>query len=115
MIDKIISDFLEQGEKVAKYRQAVELLKQSGFFDFIRKFGYPDILDHGNNAQSMALQAGISHGFQRAVTHMEFFYEMYALKQKPTTAVPSFGAEKIVIKDKLLTKEELEKIKGGKI
>lgn len=115
MIIKIIDDFLEQGEKVVKYQQALKLLKEAGFLDLLRKFGYPNIIDGGNNPHAMAVEAARSHGFQNAVTHLEFFMEMYAFKNKAKSLSPTFGAEHVLIKEKLMTKEELEKIKGGTI
>lgn len=112
MLEKIIDEFLEQGDKVAKYRQALQLLKEAGFIELLRKFGYPQIIDSGNNPTAMAVEAGISHGYQRAVSHLEFFYEMYALKKKVTEVRPSFGAEKILLKEKYLSEEDIRKIKG---
>jgi len=116
MLRKIIDDFKSQGDKVAKYRQGLELLKQAGFLDLLRKFGYPDIIDNGNNANAMVVQAARSHGFQNAVSHLEFFMEMYLLEdEKDKQVVPSFGADKLLLKEKLMTQDELSKIKGGKI
>lgn len=116
MLRKIIDEFLEQGTKVAKYRQALQLLKESGFLDLLRKFGYPDIIDSGNNPNAMATQAARSHGFQNAVTHFEFFMELYALKKESDkTVTPTFGAEKSLLKDNLMTQDEIDKIKGTKI
>ncbi len=116
MLSKIIKDYLEQSDKVVKYQQALKLLKEAGFFDLIRKFGYPDIIDSGNNPYSMATQAARSHGFQNAVSHMEFFMEMYAFKKDAGKKVDAtFGAEGSLLKDKLMTKEELNKLRGGTI
>ncbi len=116
MLKKVITDFLEQGDKVAKYRQGLALLKEAGFLDLIRKFGYPDIIDSGNNPNAMAVQAARSHGFQNAVSHLEFFMEMYAFKDDKSNGVtPSFGADKLLLKDKLMTQDELNKIKGIKV
>ena len=111
MLPKIIEDFLEQGDKVVKYQQAVKLLREAGFFDLVRKFGYPNIIDSGNNPYAMATEAGRSHGYQSAVTHFEFFMELYAFdKNKPNVMVPTFGAESMILKDKKMTAEELSKI-----
>ncbi len=115
MIQKIISDYLENGEKVVKYQQALKLLKEAGFLDLLRKFGYPSIIDGGSNPNSMAVEAARSHGFQSAVSHIEFFMEMYAFKSKGETITPNFGADQFVIKEKIMTQDELNKLKGGKI
>jgi len=115
MITKIISDFLEQSDKVVKYQQALKLLKEAGFLDLLRKFGYPDIIDGGSNATAMAVQAARSHGFQNAVSHLEFFLEMYAFKKDNKGMTATFGAENIVIKEKMMTEEELQRLKRSKI
>lgn len=115
MLSKIINEFKEQGEKVSQYRQGLELLKKSGFIDLLRKFGYPNVIDSGNNPHAMATEAAVSHGYQKAVSHLEFFMEMYLLKAENKDVKPTFGAEKIVLAEKYLTKEEIEKLKGGKI
>ena len=115
MLAKIISDYLEQSHKVVKYQQALALLKEAGFLDLLRKFGYPSIIDSGNNPNAMAVEAARSHGFQNAVTHLEFFMEMYAFKAKNKNISPTFGAEQVLIKEKIMTQDELDKLKGGKI
>lgn len=115
MLAKIISDYLEQSDKVVKYQQALKLLKEAGFIDLLRKFGYPDIVDGGNNPHAMAVQAARSHGFQNAISHLEFFMEMYAFKNKNKAVLPTFGAEQVLLKEKVMTAEEINKLKGGKI
>lgn len=115
MLEKIIKEFLDQSTKVAKYREALQLLKEAGFLDLLRKFGYPDIIDSGNNPNAMAVQAARSHGFQSAVSHLEFFMEMYAFKNKNEVVIPTFGADELLIKDKIYTKEELANLKRTKL
>ena len=47
MLRKIIDEFLNREDKIKKYREGVQLLKEAGFIDLLRKFGYPDIIDSG--------------------------------------------------------------------
>ncbi len=112
MLKETIEDFFNNEDKVRKYRQGLGLMKEAGFFDLLRKLGYPNIIDSGNNPNAMAVEAAISHGYQRAVTYTEFFFEMYGLKKQDAPLVPTFGAEKYLLKEKLMTKDEINKVKG---
>lgn len=116
MLRVIIDDFLNREDKIKKYKEGVQLLKESGFIELLRKFGYPDMIDQGNNPHAMAAQAARSHGFQNAVSHLEYFLELYAFNNKKSEVVnPTFGAEDIVLKEKYMSKEDINKLKGGKI
>lgn len=116
MLRKIIDEFLNREDKIKKYREGVQLLKEAGFIDLLRKFGYPDIIDSGNNPHAMATQAARSHGFQNAVSHLEYFLEMYAFSSDvKETIKPTFGATEIALKEKYLSEEDIKKIKGNKI
>lgn len=116
MLRKIIDEFLNREDRVKKYKEGVQLLKEAGFLELLRKFGYPDIIDGGNNANAMAVQAARSHGFQNAVSHLEYFLEMYAYDdKKKENVVPTFGAENIALKEKYLSPEDIEKLKRNRI
>ena len=60
----------------------------------------------------MATQAARSHGFQNAVSHLEYFLEMYAFSSDvKETIKPTFRATEIALKEKYLSEEDIKKLK----
>lgn len=112
--NKLLEDFFKIDRNVSDYRQALGLLRRSGFLDMVRRFGFPNVINSGSDLNAMAHEGSWSNGFQTGVNNIEFFEELYANKPNPAAAriSPTFGGGEIAKKENYLSEEEIQKLRN---
>lgn len=109
----LVEKFLSVDTNVTTYREALRLLKRCGFFDMLRRGGYPSVTENGSNIAAMAHEGSWSNGYQTAMSQVEHFEELYANKpdQSAPRVNPDFGGKKLAVREGYLTEEEIKKFK----
>jgi len=112
----LVQKFLSKESNVAKYRQALALLRECGALEIIRRGGYPSVINNGSDLNAMAHEGSWANGFQTGINQLEYLEEYYANKADPQQArlTPTFGASEIARKEGYLSIEEITKLNKGK-
>ena len=118
IVGKQIKEFMSKDTNVSDVRQAVLLLRRSGFLGLVRKLGFPSVINNGSDLNAMAHEGSWSNGFQTGLNQLENFEDLFVMKeiegQHLTT--PTFGGAAIAKREGYLSPQEIEKItdKGKK-
>lgn len=107
ILDEQLSDLLKNTEKVAQYREAMRLLRETGLFDILRRIGMPSIVDDGENLATMAGQAHYSNGYQTCLDHILYLERLFSVTRKvDQIPVPMFNGLQQAVREGKLTSEE---------
>jgi len=95
---------------LAKYREGVEALEDSGVFLVLQRLGVPALINYGADEHIMASQGNWSAGYNTCLDHLKHFIRMFEPKVDAGNALaePDFCGTANAVARGDLTKEEVK-------